>query len=214
MKIKKLLAAIAAFAFMLPASAVNISAADEYTARLGFSDLSWAFQDWESSAAVTGNGQYTIETDKIAGSPDFGVFVIDIEDMYAECPDVSVVLDKIEIDGKEISFDTSKILYGNIEENGDFRIDIYNQYSDTMLDPGVKQATPVNTDLKVTFTVSGIEEENTETADMSAGSLPAAPEADGAEQTSFPDSGNIPIAFMISAAVFSGAALLASIKRK
>lgn len=214
MNIKKLIAAAAVSVFILPASALNICA-DEYTARLGFSDLSWTFQDWESSAAVTGNGQYTIETDKIAGAPDFGVFVIDIEDMYADCPDACAVLDKIEIDGREIFFDTSKIMYGNIEENGDFRIDIYNQYSGTMLDPGVRQATPVNTDLKVTFTVSGIEEENTETTDISSASSSfTAPEADEPEPTPFPDSGNIPAAFLISAIVLSGTAIIASAKRK
>lgn len=41
MKIRKILAAAAAAAVALSAAAVNVFAADEYTAKLGFADTAW-----------------------------------------------------------------------------------------------------------------------------------------------------------------------------
>ena len=87
MKIRKILAAAAAAAVALSAAAVNVFAADEYTAKLGFADTAWAVQDWESSVAVTGDGQYTLESTAVAGAADFGVFVVDIEQMFADAPE-------------------------------------------------------------------------------------------------------------------------------
>ncbi|MDE6708970.1 MAG: hypothetical protein K2J76_00600, partial [Oscillospiraceae bacterium] len=156
MKIKKILAAVAAAAVAVSTMAINAFAADEYAATLGFSDSNWTFQDWESSVQVTGDGQYTLESTLVAGAPDFLVFVVDIGGMYADHPEAAAVLDKVEVDGSEIAFDSSKIIYGDIEEKGNFRIEIYNEYGDSKNDPGVNQETAIESSLKVTFTVSGL----------------------------------------------------------
>ena len=211
MKIKKILAAFAAAAVAVSTMAINAFAADEYAATLGFSDSNWTFQDWESSVQVTGDGQYTLESSLVAGAPDFLVFVVDIGGMYADHPEASAVLDKVEVDGSEISFDSSKIIYGDIEEKGNFRIEIYNEYGDSKNDPGVNQETAIGSDLKITFTVSGLgggaaaSEETTASDD--------APAADTAPTTSA-TTGNVPAAVMVSVMAVAGAAAVAAKKRK
>ena len=221
MKIKKILAAVAASAVALSAMAVNAFAADEYTVKLGFSDMSWTYQDWESSTTVTGDGQYTLESTAVAGAPDFGVFVLDIEGMYSDHPEATAVLDKIEIDGAEVSFDASKIRYGDIEKKGNYRIEIYNQYGETKDDSGIA-ATPITSDLKLTFTVSGLGGgDDTAAADTSAADDTAAADTSADDAAPAPDSttdsattGNVPAVAMISVMTVAGIAAAVSRKRK
>ncbi len=205
MKIRKILAAAAAAAVALSAAAVNVFAADEYTAKLGFADTAWAVQDWESSVAVTGDGQYTLESTAVAGAADFGVFVVDIEQMFADAPEATAVLDKVEVDGSELSFDAAKIKYGDIEEKGNYRIEIYNQYGETKNDSPVNQATAIGSSVKITFTVSGLGGE----------AAPAETEAPAADSnTQSATTGNASAAVMISVMAVAGIAAAASRKRK
>ncbi len=199
MKLKKIIAAIAAAAVAVSTMAVNAFAADEYQAVLGFADTAWAAQDWEAATTVTGDGQYTVESTLVAGACDFGVFVIDIQGMYAGNPEATAVLDKVEVDGAEISFDAAGIQYGDIEEKGNYRIEIYNQYGLTKDNPPVNQATPVSTSIKVTFTVSG----------LGGGAAEAAPEA----TTEAPATGNAPIAAMAVVMALAGTAAVVSKKK-
>lgn len=217
MKIRKILAAAAAAAVALSAMAMNVFADDSYNAKLGFADTAWAVQDWESSVTVTGDGQYTLESTAVAGAADFGVFVIDIEGMFAGAPEATAVLDKVEIDGSELSFDAAKIKYGDIEEKGNYRIEIYNQYGDTKNDSPVNQATAVGSSLKLTFTVSGLggeaapsEEAPAETEAPAAAET--APAADSNTQSA--TTGNASAAVMISVMAVAGIAAAASRKRK
>ncbi|MBP1559810.1 MAG: hypothetical protein J6C96_01005 [Oscillospiraceae bacterium] len=213
MKLKKILAAVAAAAVAVSAMAVNAFAADEYTAKLGFADTAWAVQDWEASTTVTGDGTYTIESTAVAGNADFGVFVIDIEGMFAAAPEATAVLDKIEIDGQEFSFKADKIVYGDIEEKGNYRIEIYNTYGTTLDDPGVNTATQIGESLKLTFTVSGLGgAEAAAPADDAADAPADAPAAD--TTTTSEGTGNAPIAVMVSVMAVAGAAAVASKKRK
>ncbi|MBP1550003.1 MAG: hypothetical protein J6A05_08360 [Oscillospiraceae bacterium] len=199
MKLKKIIAAIAAAAVAVSTMAVNAFAADEYQAVLGFADTAWAAQDWEAATTVTGDGQYTIESTLVAGACDFGVFVIDIQGMYAGNPEATAVLDKVEVDGAEISFDAAGIQYGDIEEKGNYRIEIYNQYGHTKDNPPVNQATPISSSVKVTFTVSG----------LGGGAAEAAPEA----TTEAPATGNAPIAAMAVVMALAGTAAVVSKKK-
>lgn len=199
MKLKKIIAAIAAAAVAVSTMAVNAFAADEYQAVLGFADTAWAAQDWEAATTVTGDGQYTIESTLVAGACDFGVFVIDIQGMFAGNPEATAVLDKVEVDGAEISFDAAGIQYGDIEEKGNYRIEIYNQYGLTKDNPPVNQATPISSSVKVTFTVSG----------LGGGAAEAAPEA----TTEAPATGNAPIAAMAVVMALAGTAAVVSKKK-
>lgn len=210
MKIRKILAAAAAAAVALSAAAVNVFAADEYTAKLGFADTAWAVQDWESSVAVTGDGQYTLESTAVAGAADFGVFVVDIEQMFADAPEATAVLDKVEVDGSELSFDAAKIKYGDIEEKGNYRIEIYNQYGDTKNDSPVNQATAIGSSVKITFTVSGLG--GAAAAPAEEAPAETAPAADSNTQSA--TTGNASAAVMISVMAAAGIAAAASRKRK
>ncbi len=210
MKIRKILAAAAAAAVALSAMAVNVFAADEYTAKLGFADTAWAVQDWESSVTVTGDGQYTLESTAVAGAADFGVFVVDIEGMFAGAPEAAAVLDKVEVDGSELSFDAAKIKYGDIEDKGNYRIEIYNQYGDTKNDSPVNQATAIGSSVKITFTVSGLG--GAAAAPAEEAPAETAPAADSNTQSA--TTGNASAAVMISVMAAAGIAAAASRKRK
>lgn len=204
MKIKKIVAAVAAAAVALSTMAVNAFAADEYTAKIGFADTAWAAQDWDTSVTVNGDGQYTLETTAVAGAVDFGVFVIDIEGMYKAAPDATAVLDSIEIDGSALSFDAGKIIYGDVEDKGNFRIEIYNQYGDTKNDSPVDNATAISSSLKLTFTVSGL-----------GGGAAASEDAPAAETTTTaPATGNVAVASVAAVMAVAGVAAIASRKRK
>lgn len=176
MTLKKIIAAAAAAAISVSALAVNAFAADEYTAVIGFADTLFSAQDWETSVTVTGDGSYSIESTLAAGAQDIGMLVVDIKKMSAEASEASAVLDSIEIDGKKLDFDSDSISYGDIEGNGNYRIEIVNQYIDDAAAPAIDRDTAVNSSVKVTFTVSGLGE-----APAEEESVTSAPEETPAE---------------------------------
>ncbi len=208
MKLKKIIAAVAAAAVAVSTMAVNAFAATEYNAVLGFADTAWAVQDWETATTVTGDGQYTIESTLVAGACDLGVFVVDIQGMFAGSPDATAVLDKVEIDGTELSFDAAGIQYGDIEEKGNYRIEIYNQYGLTKDNPPVNQATPISSSVKITFTVSGLGGAAAE----EAAPVEDAPAAE-ATTTEAPATGNAPIAAMAVVMALAGTAAIVAKKK-
>ncbi|OMP31654.1 hypothetical protein BKM32_00860 [Mangrovimonas sp. DI 80] len=62
-----------------------------------------------------------------------------------------------EEEGTEVAYDTSKLVYGDIETNGNLRLEIHNIYGDTNLDPGLNADDMFfNNSVEVTFTLSGI----------------------------------------------------------
>ncbi len=156
MKMNKIAAAFVSGAVAASAMAVTAFADDSITATLGFTDTNWTYQDWESSVEITGDGQYTITSELVAGTEEIGVFVIDCNGMFAAYPDATATLDSIEVDGAAVSFDASKIIYGDVEEKGNYRIEIYNMYGDSKNDPGFSDATAISSSLSVTFTVAGM----------------------------------------------------------
>ena len=220
MKMNKAIAALVSGAVAVSGMAVSAFALDTpVVAKLGFTDSTWEHQDWETSVEVTGDGTYTLTSDVVAGAADFGVFVIDFDQMFANYPDAVATLDKIEVDGSEISVSADKILYGDIEEKGNFRIDIYNMYSDTKDDPGVNQATAVAESLSVTFTVSGLEAAapaETEAAPAETEAAPAETEAAPADtsETTAPATGNASAAAIVAVMAVAGTAAVISKKRK
>ena len=100
MKLRKILAAIAASAVAVSSMAVSAFAADgNYTATLGFADGTWAAQDWASTCEITGDGTYSItsnclftvideetgdEVQEAAAGAGIMVFVVDIAELGAE----------------------------------------------------------------------------------------------------------------------------------
>ena len=215
MKMNKAIAALVSGAVAVSGMAVSAFALDTpVVAKLGFTDSTWEHQDWETSVEVTGDGTYTLTSDVVAGAADFGVFVIDFDQMFANYPDAVATLDKIEVDGSEISVSADKILYGDIEEKGNFRIDIYNMYSDTKDNPGVNQATAVSESLSVTFTVSGLEAAAPAETEAAPAETEAAPvDTAASETTTAPATGNASAAAIVAVMAVAGAAAVISKKR-
>ena len=88
------------------------------------------------------------------------VFCVDIIGAYADLADMEVTLDSVKADGAEVAFDPEKIVYGDIEENGNFRIEIRNTYGVTgdMTSPNYNPIDAENFSasekIEVTFTIS------------------------------------------------------------
>ena len=70
--------------------------------------------------------EYTISFD---GARANGmIYLIEVKGLKAACPNASMTLKSVTVDGSEVSFDASKILYGDLEGNGNFRVELYNTY--------------------------------------------------------------------------------------
>ena len=137
-------------------------AEDGYTAFLMFTTSSWYPAAMEAadhnSVTVTGNGTYTIETDQLAGSSDALVFCVDIMDILVDHPNVTAVLDSIEVDGEVIEFNADAVKYGDIEvDNDHYRIEIRNEWGETLDTVITGWQFAIESTLKVTFTVSGMD---------------------------------------------------------
>lgn len=201
MKLKKIAAAAAASAMAISAMGVTASAA-EYEAFLMFTDYDWLWGNWNAGAAgdvtVDGYGTYTVSLDNtqaenaMSATNGAQVFCVDIIGAGSEftVDNTIVTVDSIKTDGTEIKVDNSKIAYGDIEENGNFRIEIRNAYGVTgdMNDPHYEPIDSENFSaaekIEVTFTLA------------SAGGAPVeevveeAPETtEAAPETPAPDSG-------------------------
>lgn len=203
---KKIFAVVVAIA-MVMALSVPAFAADSYMAYIGFADSSWAhsaFHPDTDGVEITGDGQYSIETTQFAGAADIFVFVIDFEGMYADNPNITATVDSIEIDGAPIEFDASKVVSGDRENNGNYRLEIYNEYGDTKADAPINNQTSISSSIKVTFTVSGM---------SAAAEAPAAEETAAetpAETAAAPETG---IALAVVPAVVALAAAVISKRR-
>ncbi|WP_163324610.1 hypothetical protein [Draconibacterium mangrovi] len=59
--------------------------------------------------------------------------------------------------GTEVAFDNSKLVIGDLESNGNLRLEIFNEYGSTVSDPGLdKSEIAFNNSINVTFTLSGV----------------------------------------------------------
>ena len=117
----------------------DVAGVDSANAVLGLADASWSYQDWESSVAISGDGTYTI-TSKSA--EDAGaeiadgvvVFVVDIQ-VGSEAfmiSDTDYVVSNVKVNDTAVNF-----IYGDLEEKGNLRIEIYNEYGPTNTDETV-----------------------------------------------------------------------------
>ena len=85
--------------------------------------------------------------EKMAFAKSKGVNVTDVK--------ISVVTDG---ETTEVAVDSSKILFGDIENNGKLRIELYNQFGDTSKDAPLNTSDIFfNDSLNVTFTITGID---------------------------------------------------------
>ncbi len=73
---------------------------------------------------------------------------------------ISVVLEKEtgenEPSGTELAVDNSKVVVGDLEEKGNLRIEIYNEYGDTKAAPPIDNSMLIFDSMEVTFTIQGL----------------------------------------------------------
>lgn len=161
----------------------QVKESEGYKAFLMFADEIWNWSNFEvnqanggagkgTDATVTGNGTYTVSLDK-AGMGETNVaqratvFCIDIVGLgTAQRLDASKLKVKdviIQCDGKKIASDGSHMFVGDLEGNGNIRIEIYNRYGyggrsfKTSENPGFNvDDLTFSQSLSVTFTLEGL----------------------------------------------------------
>ena len=141
----------------------------ECNACMIFADGTWATQNWgyndngEGSVKIKGDGTYTMT---LHGSGSgLGVFAIDLIGLSAAvgAENISMKLNTCVMDdwGTKLPFDNAKLVVGDLEGNGNFRADIYNQWDGSNTGDqehcGVDiSAVNFSKRIGVTFAVSGI----------------------------------------------------------
>ncbi len=94
------------------------------------------------------------------------VVVLDFKGLRTDYPHAFIQLDKIELDGKAVNFDANKLKYGDLEGNGNYRIEIFNRWgsgtaSDSPFggtDPDVEAALACNSKIELTYTVVNLKD--------------------------------------------------------
>ncbi len=141
-------------------------------ASLSVSDPNWSPSAWgaagkEGNAIIDGMGTYTVTADCGGAINGVNVFVIDIYNylkVYGQevFDNTEPIINKITIDGKEVACNSSKLQYGDIEGNGNYRIEIYNDYGYkpegadqplTVSDPAIDKNEMVGQNVEVNFTL-------------------------------------------------------------
>ncbi|MDR0962361.1 MAG: hypothetical protein LBM62_07385 [Mediterranea sp.] len=146
----------------------GITTPGEYQAFMVFADGTWTTQNWgyndngQGSVLVTGDGTYTVKLD--GAGAGLGVFAIDVVGLSGAnggAEGITTTINNIFVDnwGTIVPFDNYKLNAGDVEGNGNYRMEIYNAYGVTANNCGLGVA-PADfafaTKMAVTFTISGI----------------------------------------------------------
>jgi len=122
-----------------------------------------AWSSFTSEVKVESGKQYTFEC---TGQRDGGkVVVLDFPGLMTTYPNAIIRIDKIECDGKEIAFDVAKFKTGDLEDNGNYRVELFNIWgagtgSDSPFGGGAKEQEPAlafNSSMKITYTIVTLE---------------------------------------------------------
>lgn len=151
-----------------------------YTAKLtcyGDTGTPDAPDAWNAATITIPGGEagldtYTIKFNAETPRTNGKVYLIDIEGYSAAYPNALVRVDAIKADGNEVKFDGNKFFYGNIEGNGNYRIELANIWGnghndtwDGLKDTPFKEgggettdetALAFNSTFEVTFTIASI----------------------------------------------------------
>ena len=149
------------------------AATKEYQAGMSYVSDGWAYQNWgDEKFTVKGDGTYTARVKPGQDCTGAIVWCIDIPGMSNDIDDPTFVIANIQnivldngaviFRGHNVSksvkiFDNSKLAFGDLENNGKIRLDIYNEYGETGADPGLnKSLVNFSEDMTVTFRISGL----------------------------------------------------------
>lgn len=124
---------------------------------------------WDGASTVVSGGskavgQYTVKLETTEARTNGKVYVLDLEGFAAKYPKALVRIDAIKADGQDLKFDANKFHYGDIEDNGNYRIELFNIWGSGTAQnspfrasggPGEagEPALAFNKTLEVTFTV-------------------------------------------------------------
>lgn len=125
--------------------------------------------NWDGATTVVSGGskavgQYTVKLETTEARTNGKVYVLDLEGFAAKYPKALVRIDAIKADGQNLKFDANKFHYGDIEDNGNYRIELFNIWGSGTAQnspfrasggPGEagEPALAFNKTLEVTFTV-------------------------------------------------------------
>ena len=87
--------------------------------------------NWDGASTVVSGGskavgQYTVKLETTETRTNGKVYVLDLEGFAAKYPKALVRIDAIKADGQDLKFDANKFHYGDIENNGNYRIELFN----------------------------------------------------------------------------------------
>lgn len=87
--------------------------------------------NWDGATTVVSGGskavgQYTVKLETTEARTNGKVYVLDLEGFAAKYPKALVRIDAIKADGQNLKFDANKFHYGDIEDNGNYRIELFN----------------------------------------------------------------------------------------
>lgn len=130
--------------------------------------------EWNSATVTVAGGQtgtYTVTFNAKAPRTNGKVYILDIVGFAEAYPNAFVRVDAIKADGKEVKFDANKFFYGDIEGNGNFRIELANIWGKGGKDNGLadtpfhegggatnnETALAFNSTFEVTFTIVSLD---------------------------------------------------------
>jgi hypothetical protein len=98
------------------------------------------------------------------------VVILDFQGLRNEYPHAFIRLDKVELDGKAVAFDANKLKYGDLEGNGNYRIELFNCWgagtaADSPFggtDPDSEAALACNSQIQLTYTIVNLDDDNAE----------------------------------------------------
>ena len=87
--------------------------------------------NWDGATTVVSGGskavgQYTVKLETTEARTNGKVYVLDLEGFAAKYPKALVRIDAIKADGQDLKFDANKFHYGDLEGNGNYRIELFN----------------------------------------------------------------------------------------
>ena len=225
MKMKKIIAAIAAAAMATAMLTVTASAETIGTAGIYMADETWGAQQyWGDSepeknmgiksavnATITGDGTYTatLEFEQPMAYGQFFGLCTDIAgtgdgidgSTFTDYPDAVLAVTSVKADGVEVAGNAGA---PDINDNGSMRVNIYNPWGEAEINYASDlEWTADCSKIEVTFTVTGM-------------GVAAASDAAPAADTTTPSAGtgNTAAAAIVSVMAVAGVALVASRKRK
>ncbi|MCM1150909.1 MAG: hypothetical protein NC209_07585 [Alistipes sp.] len=108
-----------------------------YDASIYFTNSSWWPSGNGAVVKITGDGTYTCEFAVEQQVTDAMVFTVDIAGLRKDHPAAGAAVKAVRCDGQEIAFDAAKVAYGDLEGNGNLRLELANAFGPTSGDPAV-----------------------------------------------------------------------------